>query len=409
LTLDEKIEMTLSGTPAQISEALSALEAVRLRGIQYSLGAYPYPQYLRFQQTAAVKYYYTPISDVYFVISPNSYLTKQTGSAMVVMHYKRPNYFEGSYQAMTLTDIDDVDHSGTIDLVNHFDSGVGHSNTFLIKPGAFTSELQAPLRLEIENTYLTGKPLDFWIGIYHHPTVTDHRFFYGLYSDISGGSAAADPNAIEGYYRTITWTASTYASLFNFAISAADVHCLDGRWYRPIVHLFASHTYTDLYCRLSLVRGSDVLEISEPIYADPDVQYLVFPPVQLPPNKMLRETLPQSIEIEIQGFRTTGSAATLAIDQILLLPLDPSLTLLGFFGVDPSDLLVYDASRDLQNLRSAAAELESVAHVTLGGPLTLYPGEYNRLFLLIANTNHQIDIERTVTLQAMCRERIRFV
>jgi len=39
------------------------------------------------------------------------------------------------------------------------------------------------------------------------------------------------------------------------------------------------------------------------IFADPNFQYLVFPPVQVPPNALLRETLPN--DIELSGFSPT--------------------------------------------------------------------------------------------------------
>jgi hypothetical protein len=407
--LQEKVAIYLSGSPTEISNALTALESIRLRSMEYALGAYPYPQYLRFQPTTEIKYFYTPISEIYFAIHPTGYFTRETGSATVEMHYQRPNYFEGAYQLLTVTDTAGVDHSPTIDLVNHIDGGAGLSNTFLVKPTVFSTELPAALRLQITNTYAIGEIQDFMIGIYHHPTVTGHRFFYALYNDMTGGSVVADGAAIGGYYRSHTWTASGFTTLFNFAISAADVHDFDGRWYRPVVHLFSPHAYSDLYLRMEIVRGTDILEVGEPVFADPNYQYLLFPPVQIPPNAMLRETLPHSVDLEIEAIRISGAATTLNIDQILLLPLDPSLNLLGFFGMGQNDTLVYDASRDLQNVRYSAAELETVAHIMKGSPLTLYPGEYNRVFLLMANTSNQIDIDRTVTLRAMYRERVRFI
>jgi hypothetical protein len=294
-------------------------------------------------------------------------------------------------------------------LLNHFDSGVGHSNTLMVKPSAFSTELPAALRLEIENTYATGSLKDIWVGIYHHPTETGHRFFYGLYSDITSGTAIPNGNAIDGNYRTITWTASAYTVLFNLPISSDDVHRLDGRWYRPIVHLFAAHAYPDLYFRIYLACGADTLEVCEPIYADPNYQYLVFPPIQVPPNHLLRETSPNAVEVAIYGYKADGATATIAVDQVLLLPLDPAVTLRGFFGVAQGDTLVYDASRGLQNVRYSVNAYETLADILEGGNLTLYPGEYNRLIFVLANTANQVDIDRTFTVKAYYRERVRFV
>jgi hypothetical protein len=118
--------------------------------------------------------------------------------------------------------------------------------------------------------------------------------------------------------------------------------------------------------------------------------------------------LPNTLTLKIEALRTSGSSATLAVDQLVLLPLDPSLMLLGFCGMSQNDTLIYDASRDLQNVRYTLAELESLSHIKKGAPLTLYPNEYNRLIILMTNTSNQIDINRTITLRALYRKRVRF-
>jgi hypothetical protein len=218
-----------------------------------------------------------------------------------------------------------------------------------------------------------------------------------------------NPAAIGGSYRAITWTSTAYTSTFNWSIVADDVYRLDSRWYRPIVHLFAAHAYTDLHFRLQLHRSTDILEVCDPIYADPNYQYLVFPPIQIPPPHLLREIPPNALEIELYALKEDGTAATITVDQITLLPLDPSVYLDGFFGVAQNETLILDCSRDRVSTRQLASQYETISHNIKGGPLTLFPGEFNRLIFIISNSAHVIDIPRTINVTAYYRSRIRFV
>jgi hypothetical protein len=407
--VEEEIEMLLSGSPAEISGGLNALEAVAQRAIQYESGTYANPQYLRLQQENEAEYWYTPITQIWFESGKKAYKTRQHGSTLIIMHYTRQNYFEGDEVLLMLTDKAGIDQTPTIDLKNHYDSGIGDSNTFLVKPSAFETDLPAPLRLQIENTYATGKIKDFLIGMYHHPSQDDDAFFYAQFDDLSGGSAVSDGSAIEGNYRTKTWTAAAFTELFSYSISAENAAKMDGRWYRPILHLFGAHTYDDLYLKISLLRGLVEIKIFDAIYCDPDYDYVLFPPMKLPPHRLMREKSPDGLAVRIEGGRRSAAAATLGVDQLLFLPLDASLTLLGFEEMDQDDTLIYDAARGLQNVRFTSSEYEAVSHISRGGPLTLFPGAYNRVILVISNENNQVDIDRTVKVKATYRPRVRFV
>jgi len=325
------------------------------------------------------------------------------------MHYTRQNYFEGDEVLLGLTDKAGIEQTPTINLKNHYDSGIGDSNTFLVKPTAFETDLPAPLRLQIENTYATGKIKDFLIGMYHHPSEDDDAFFYAQFDDLSGGTVVSDGGAIEGNYRTKTWTAAAFTELFSYSISAANAAKMDGRWYRPVLHLFGAHAYDDLYLKVSLLRDSIEIQVFDAIYSDPNFEYVLFPPVQLPPHRLMRETQPNGLDVRIEGARRSAGAATLEVDQLLFLPLDASLTLLGFEAMDQGDTLIYDAARGLQNVRFTSLEYEAVSHIARGGPLTLSPGAYNRIIFVISNNNNQVDIARTVRVKASYRPRVRFV
>ena len=253
-TVEEQIELLLSGSPAEITIGLNALEAIAHKALQYKKGTYAAPKSLRLQPETNADYFYAPITDIWFESGKKAYQTRPHGSTLVIMHYTRRNYFEGDEVLLALTDKAGIDQIPTINLKNHYDSGIGDSNTFLVKPTTFETDLPAPLRLQIENTYATGKIKDFLIGVYHHPSEDDDTFFYAQFDDLSGGTAVSDGGAIEGNYRTKTWTAAAFTELFSYSISAANAAKMDGRWYRPILHLFGAHIYEDLYLKINILN-----------------------------------------------------------------------------------------------------------------------------------------------------------
>jgi hypothetical protein len=91
------------------------------------------------------------------------------------------------------------------------------------------------------------------------------------------------------------------------------------------------------------------------------------------------------------------------------LPLDGSASFLGFYDMLQDDVLIDDSFRGLHNVQYATLGSEAVGHLRQGGPLLLYPGEYNRLFFVLANEDHQVDILRTARLRAYYRRRVRIL
>ena len=405
-TLREKIAIQLVGSPCQISDAVRLLEQVRLRALAYAEAAYARPQLLRFQPALGGVYYYAKINDLALDANPDGYISHQRGSLLVHLNYTRPNYFDGDLVELPLSGRAGTDVMGGIDLVNHTDGHSAHGNLVLVRASAALTDLPAPLRVEIENTTATPTLKDILIGGYHHPSVITEDAFFINANQMTGGSQFTNPAAINEYYRSVTWTASTWTPLLNAGVTAADTADLDGRTYRPILHLYSSHAYTDLHLKLQLKRGVFTLQSCEPVYADPDYGYVLFPPVQLPPKQLLRETLPHHVEIQVEALKEDGSPATLSVDQLILLPMDCSAVFRGFYPMSEEDTLIDDSFRGLSNVRFSAAGSETIAHIRHGGPLRLYPNENTRLIFLLANESNTMDIMRTAKVRLYYRPRV---
>ncbi len=408
-TVEDALELSLEGTPAQISASLAALEKIQQRAIAYSQAGYLKPQCLRFQREVDGEFFYTPISNLHFEFNPEGYATHQTGSLRVILHFTRPNRFDTDPVELPLTNRNGSGVTGGITLFNHTDYHARHDSSVLIAPDDIETALPAPLRFELENTHDGEVLKDILVGLYHHPTNDEDDIFFLQAVELIGGTQYYSADAINDYYRTITWPAGDWTALGAWSLSSLDVQLYAGRAYRPVLHLFNAHGYDDINLKVQLQKGSNILWSGDLVFADPSYQYILFPPVRIPPHQLLGEATPHHVDLYIYGQHETSGTYTLDIDQLLLMPLDGSASFLGFYDMDQDDILIDDSFRGLHNVNYAANGAETVAHLRQGGPLLLHPGEYNRLFFVMANGNNQVDILRTATLKAYYRKRVRLL
>ena len=141
--IQENIEIELKGTIAQINAFLSTLELIIQRAALYSVGKYFAPQQLRFQRLTGDPYYYTPISNIYLAANPAGYLHHAQGSKLVILHYTRPNHFDGPKTELILSGRNGTGITGGYTIYNHTDSGVGHGSSVFVAKTNFSTQLPA--------------------------------------------------------------------------------------------------------------------------------------------------------------------------------------------------------------------------------------------------------------------------
>jgi len=410
LFVTEHLEIQLKGTSAQISTFLSVLETVITRATLYDAFTYASPQYLRFQQSAGGPYYLTPISQAFLESNPAGYLHQQSGSRLVILHYTRPNYFDGPKTELPLTGRAGTNITGGYPLLNHTDSGVGHGSTVVIDPGNIVSALPAPLRFEL--TFSTPAPAlnkDLFAGLFSHPASYSDVPFFVYYMALNGGAATPHAAAIQGYYKTFSWTSSSWSPITYYAISPADMVYFQGGSFRPIFHLFVPHAYTDLYFRVQVERPNEVLFVSEPVRSPPGFGYLMLPPINLPPNFLLGEVSPSSFRISLYGFRESGALTSIATDCLTIFPLGSAASFYGLYNLPVAYTLVDDSHRSRFNIRTTAGSGESVSHARVGGPLMLMPAHYNRIFFYGTNESNLMPIDFNYILKAFYYPRVRLI
>jgi len=218
-----------------------------------------------------------------------------------------------------------------------------------------------------------------------------------------------DLNAINETYRRLTWSENDWTAIAAFTLTLDIVDMLAGHTYRPVIHLFNNHPYPDLTLSFKLQRGTAVIYASDPVFADPNYGYIFLPPVELPPNQLLRETLPHSMDFVLYAYKTTIGNYTLDIDQVQFFPLDYAANFIGFFTMSQDDVLIDDSFRGLSNVRYSSAGSETVAHIRQGGPLLARSNACNRMFFMMANTVNAVDIFQTAALRVYQRERRRIL
>ena len=404
-TIEESLVLTLEGTPANLAGALRALEQVRLRQENDARSGYPGRQCLRFQMEPGGAFYYAPLLALAVEVNPDAPETRLTGSLLVRLHFTRPNRFDSDPLELPLTGKAGEDVQGGIDLINHTDYHAGHGNSVLIKAGDIDSDLPAPLRIELTNTFADGVLHDLYLGIYHHPDVDDADSLIYPASVFIGGALYTNANAINGTYARVTWVDKDWAGLGHWLLQNTAVRDLAGLAYRPVLHLYNPHVYADLHLKIKLQAGSNILWEGEPVYADPDYGYILFPALQIPPSRLLNETLPHHIELTLYAQRDTAGTHTLDFDHLTLLPLDPGANFIAFYDLPQDAVLVDDGFMGVHNTQFSAIGSETVAHVRQGGELCIRPGEHNRLVVLMANGDDQMDILRTARLRVFYRKR----
>jgi hypothetical protein len=409
--VQEVIDCQYKGTSSQITGAIAKLELIIQRALLYENVAYASPQYLRFQLTAGGDYFYTPITNIYLAANPDGYLTITTGSKVISLHYTRPNYFDGPKTQLPLTGrAGTYNPPNTYPLVNHTDSGTGHGSTVLIDKNDFSTDLPAPIRFEYFFNNAGAANLKYlYTGIFNHTSYDGDLPFFAYYNSLNGGSAYANSGAIQGYYDRFTWLSSNWASITWYLIDPTFAGYFDGHTFRPIIHLFNTHAYTDLYLRVQIERYGDVLYISEPVYAEPGQGYIILPPIELPPNYLLREVAPATLQVCIYGLRISGVGTTLDIDCLTIFPLSYAATFNGFINMTYEQTLIDDSFRGRHNILTGFTSGESVAHARVGGPLMLFPNAYSRIFFYCANSTNLMPITYLADLKVFYYPRLRLL
>ena len=408
-TVAETILLSLEGAPDDLAAGVAALETVRQRSLIYHQTGYPEPQCLRFQMAAGGDYFYCLLKSLEIQANPDSPQTQLTGSMLLTLHFVRANQYDGDPMELPLTAGSAVDVLGGVDLINHTDTHSGHCNSVLIKPGDFDTDLPASLRLELLNTTEDGLLHDVFVGIYHHPESITEELLNFYAGDFYVGTALTAGDAINEKFVRSTWAETDWKVLGGWYVDSAAVEKMAGLAYRPVLRFYNVPAYEDLYLKLNVQFGTNMLWEGESVYVDPEYGYVLFPPLKMPPSVLLNEVQPHQVDLVLYGLHETAASYTIDFDCLTFLPLDPGANFLSFYELYEGAKLVDDNFLNLHGAHFNPTGAEVVAHIRQGMPLTLHPGHYHRLFVQVTDADNVMDIFRTTNLRLYYRPRKRIL
>lgn len=407
--IEDSLTLSLSGTPAEISVGLAQLETVADRASRYEKSTYPQRQLIRIRPEESGEYFYAPVADLWLDVPPEGETSHLHGTLIVKIHFTRPNYFDGDQIELPLTAGDQHEQTGGVGIFNHFDIHPDHTNSILIDPGSVSGALPAPLRIEIMNTYPTEYLKDVFVGIMSHSESIDEEILHCYAPDFSGGYLYTNASAIQGHYLRVSWSDSNWKLLCSTYLDSSQVADLRGRYFRPVLHFYNPVNYQDLRLKLYLQSRSFIHSEGEPVWIDPEYGYAVFPPIQIPPYQLFYEVSTQTIDLVLYGQHDSGASYDLYFDDLILLPLDSAATYLGHHTLFQDSVLIDDNFKKRQITRYGGDSYEINTHLKQGDDLSLQPGQYNRLLLIMSDTMNQVDIFRTASVRMFYRKRIRFL
>ena len=158
----ECIILTLKGTHEQINLITQSLEDKIGQANQFTKEGIGFPIYLRVKAEDTGAYFYSRILEASLVPGKASLDYYASGSLGVELVFTRPNYFDSDEVLLPLSNSTQSRITNGIVLTNCDDTS--HDNYFEIDEDDISTELPAPLRLEITNLYATGTLKDLIVG-----------------------------------------------------------------------------------------------------------------------------------------------------------------------------------------------------------------------------------------------------
>lgn len=407
-TVKENMIVVLRGSIADMEFYLNRLERVSELTRQYNSEGYGIPQYMRIQYESGEYWYSKLISFELFNEKHSlSYLAK--GSVGIRIEIERENYWTGDAVGLPLSNGNGANITTGLTIFNHDDGGAGHDNFVYINALDLNTDLPAPLKIEVLNNYATGSLKDLIIG--SNQFNANESALQNLVMEMetgTGGTPTADPNCSNGQYNAITWTATTWTTLWYKALSATDLGKYRGRTVIPVLRLQAAHGITPLYLKLRMVKGSTIIADYKESWSKPGYGFVIFPPVKLPPAETAYELYPYAYTIQILGLQA-GATATINADYLQFIPTESIGQYLAVENLIQNDRIIDDAFSKVVYTRTAGNQ-EIVTHQAITKGHYLKPGMYGAyVYFFHSDNNDLATIARTLSIKIYYRPRKRIV
>lgn len=399
--VEERITLTLKGTQEQMDAILQVLEQKLTLAERANLGGIGMPQYLRVKGDPDGQYFQSRILSEKLVPLKNSLTYYSTGSLGVDILFTRMNYFDSDEVQIALTTDPLVGKA----IVNHDDSA--HDNFIRIDRDDFETELPAPVRFEITDTFATGKLNDLVIG----------SFQYNLYQSLpklvyeaesgTGGTSVASGTASGGYFRRFTSTTAGWNDLTGWTVTAEDLWLFEGRSVTPVIRLASAHAYSGLLMKICVFSGGLLVFEGEEISAVASKGFYVFPPVHLPSGELRGVDYPGVQVVHLYLYKPDTTSTTIDIDDLLLIPMDSFSYYAGLIPLSQNEVLFDDAFAG--KVYGKQGDYELGTHIGMGNGHFLLPNHACRFLIFQGDDNELAPIDRSLSVRAWYRRRRRIL
>jgi hypothetical protein len=403
--VQESITLTLKGTHAQMDLILNKLEDKLALANRFTHEGVGFPHYLRVKADPSGGYFYARILEASLAPKENSLAYYARGSLGVELTFLRPNYFDSDEIILPLANSAFSGVTNGLPLLNHDDSA--HDNAFLVAVDDLETDLPAPLRLEITNTYAGGALKDLSIGSFQYNLHNSLPQLVYEAEDGSGGSEQPSASASNGKFQRFTWSAVGWTDLTDWSITPEDLNAYQGRMVTPLLRLASMHAHTGLLMKLGITSGGTSLYEGGEVAALAGKGYLVFPLLRLPCGDLLGLTYPRAQQLHLHVYKAGSASVTLDLDDLLLIPQDSFNQYLGLVPLMQNDRLVDDAFEGLSY--GVQSDYELGTHITLSRGHFIQPGHAACFMVFQGDADGVAPIDRAISVRAWYRQRRRIL
>lgn len=304
-----------------------------------------------------------------------------------------------------LTNGNGTNNTTGLTVYNHNDAGTGHDNYVDIAAADIDGDMPGPTRLEVTNSYATGKLFTLWVG--QNWTDPDNMTHILEAEDSSGGSDISDSGCSGGYYSQYALGSGAESEMFTWSLSASYLNACKGNYYKFMAR-FEAGDPANVKFRIRLKYNAVTIWQSGQVSLDQSRAFQIrdIATLRLPPW-LVGQTSLAALSLVLTGQQSTGSSINVNLDFLQVTPVDGWRMLeCAGYGIDQNERLMDDGFNKVSYIDNGSGLAKVGDFVGYGEPIHLYPGKKQRLyFLMHSSTTDTAEIARTISTKLYHRPR----
>ena len=286
----------------------------------------------------------------------------------------------------------------TANIVNHEDSDAGDDFYIEIGSDQVSGALPTPAIIEYKNTTNDVRTVEnLLVG---HFAASDPHTPPTPSGLILEGVGTADANCSGGAYAALSWIDENESQVATWSLATID---LRQRYYKFVARFQATFAYTDLWLKIKLLSGTDILAETRWALMSASKSLQVIGTIQIPPFRHGNYIDIGSLTVGLYEKRA-GGAGTANLDFLAMMPQDSWRKFGAISGLAYNETLIDNPVKE--TLVTAVGAAFKVTHMLdEGNPVMLQPGVKNVLYFLHDCDDGSAAIARTATVAVKCHPR----